>query len=92
MLQAYSPLGDGTSELITGPLVTGIGNNHNKSGAQVSLHWVYKHGVPLSTKSTSAKHLTADLDIFDWDVTPSEMTQLDTAVKPAGKYSFMCTE
>jgi len=32
------------------------------------------------------------LDIFDWDVTPSEMTQLDTAVKPAGKYSFMCTE
>lgn len=92
MLQAYSPLGDGTSELITGPLVTGIGNNHNKSGAQVSLHWVYKHGVPLSTKSTSAKHLTTDLDIFDWDVTPSEMTQLDTAVKPAGKYSFMCTE
>jgi diketogulonate reductase-like aldo/keto reductase len=43
-LQAYSPLGDGTTELINGPLVSGIGHAHNKSGAQVSLHWVYKQG------------------------------------------------
>ena len=29
-LQAYSPLGDGSSELITGDLVSGIGSSHNK--------------------------------------------------------------
>jgi len=63
VLQAYSPLGDGTDELITGDLVSGIGAAHNKTGAQVSLRWVLENGVPLSTKSTSEKHLKEDLEI-----------------------------
>ena len=54
-LQAYSPLGDGTSELVSGALVSGIGSRHNKSGAQVSLRWVAQHGVPLSTKAKAEK-------------------------------------
>merc|ERR1719454_1216619 len=48
--QAYSPLGDGSSELITGSLVSGIGEAHNMSGAQVSMRWLIEHGVPLTTK------------------------------------------
>jgi len=91
-LQAYSPLGDGTGELISGALVSGIGATHNKTGAQVSLHWAFAHGVPLSTKSTSAKHLAADLDIFDWQLSASELAKLDEASSPSGHYSFMCTE
>ena len=40
-VEAYSPLGDGkSSELITGDLVTSIGNNHGKSGVQVALRWI----------------------------------------------------
>lgn len=94
VLQAYSPLGDGTSELITGPLVTAIGAKHNRSGAQVSLHWAVKHGVPVSTKSTSAAHLSGDLGIFDWDddLTKDEMDTLDAATSPRGRYSFGCTQ
>ena len=92
VLQAYSPLGDGTSELINGPLVSGIGDAHNKTGAQVSLAWVAKaNGVPLSTKSTKASHLTANLDIFDWDLGPAEKLELDAAKSPKGHYSFKCT-
>mmetsp|Transcript_6843 Transcript_6843/g.14653 ORF Transcript_6843/g.14653 Transcript_6843/m.14653 type:complete len:296 (+) Transcript_6843:62-949(+) len=89
-LQAYSPLGDGTTELITGPLVAGIGKAHGKSGAQVSLRWLVEHNIPLSTKSTSEKHLQEDLDIFEWSLTSDEKTQLDSATSPAGTPSFMC--
>ena len=92
VLQGYSPLGDGTSVLINGPLVSGIGDAHNKTGAQVSLQWVVKNGVPVSTKSTSATHLTTDLDIFDWDVTAAEKAKLDAATSPAGHYSFKCNK
>jgi len=91
-VQAYSPLGDGTSELITGDLVTGIGANHDKSGAQVSLRWVAQHGVPLSTKATSPKYLTEDLDIFGWSLSDAEMAKLDATTKPAGRPSFICTK
>lgn len=50
VVQAYSPLGDGSSELIDGPLVTPIAKEHNKTGAQVSLKWLVQSGIPLSTK------------------------------------------
>ena len=38
--QAYSPLGDNTTMLVNGPLVTKLGAAHNKSGVQVSLKWI----------------------------------------------------
>merc|ERR1711990_981265 len=44
-MQAYSPLGNGGTELITGDLVKSVGANHNKTGAQVSLRWIHENGV-----------------------------------------------
>ena len=94
-LQAYSPLGDGTMELINGPLVSKIGAAHGVSGASVSLRWITQNGVPLSTKSTSAKHLAEDLSIYSFALSAAEMKELDEAQTPAskfpaGSYSFMC--
>ena len=91
-MQAYSPLGDGSGDLITGSLVSGIGAAHNKSGAQASLRWVAQHGVPLSTKATNPAYLKEDLDIFGWSLSDDEMAKLDAADKPAGKPSFVCSE
>lgn len=89
-MQAYSPLGDGTSELITGKLVTEIGANHGKSGAQVALKYVVQSGVPLSTKSTKPKNLASDIDLFDFELTDEEMASLAAATSPAGSPSFVC--
>ena len=58
MLQAYSPLGAGTTdnprmpELITGELVTSIGAKYGKSGAQVSLKWQVMQGIPVIPKAS----------------------------------------
>ena len=92
-LQAYSPLGDGTSELITGDLVSGIGKAHNKTGAQVSMKWIAQQGTPLSTKSTKASHLSEDLDVYSgWQLSDADMQQLTSATKPKGTPSFMCSK
>lgn len=88
--QAYSPLGDGSSELITGPLVTGIGKAHNMTGAQVSLRWLIETGVPLTTKTTKASHMEQDLGIFGFSLEDTEKSQLDRATSPSGKPSFIC--
>jgi len=95
--QAYSPLGvdfDGSKELITGDLVTGIGKAHNSTGAQVALRWLIDTGVPLSTKTTKQSHMQQDLEIFGkkFPLTASEKTTLDAATKPAGKPSFICSK
>ena len=93
VVQAYSPLGGwtgGNRELISGKLVTEIGAAHGKSGAQVSLHWLFQHGLPFSTKSASPKHLEEDLRIFEMRLTGEEMARLDNATSPSGHYSFEC--
>jgi len=89
--QAYSPLGDNTKELISGDLVTSIGNAHNKSGVQVALKWIWQHGVAVTTKSSSSKHLEEDLDLFSWTLTSQELSTADAATVPSGSPSFMCT-
>jgi diketogulonate reductase-like aldo/keto reductase len=44
-------------ELITGDLVTSIGDNYGKTGAQVSLRWLTQQGMPVIPKSNNKKHL-----------------------------------
>jgi len=89
--QAYSPLGDGSMELITGALVTGIGKAHNMTGPQVAMRWIYENGVPFSTKTTKESHMQEDLEIFSFKLEDTEKSKLDKATSPAGKPSFMCS-
>ena len=95
-LQAYSPLGAGTSghprtpELLTGDLVSKLARKYGKTGAQVSLRWVAQHGVAVATESTNPQHLRDDLAIFEFELSNSDMAELDAATAPAGTYSFAC--
>lgn len=91
VVEAYSPLGDGSNELITGNLTNGIGEKYGKSGVQIALKWILQNKVSLSTKASSAKHIAADLDIFDFTISDEDMTTLNEATSPAGTSSFMCT-
>lgn len=82
--QSFSPLCGpcGTKELINGPLVTGIGKNHNKTGAQVSLKWQVQSGIPVIPKSSSPAHQLENIDLFGWTLSHAEMAQLNAAVSP----------
>merc|ERR1712032_672503 len=91
-LQAYSPLGNGDGELITGDLVSGIGSNHGKTGAQVALRWIHENGVSLTTKTTKVSHMQQDLDVFAFELAADEKAQLDAATSPSGTPSFMCSK
>lgn len=89
-LQAYSPLGNGESDLITGDLVTSVGANYNKTGAQVALRWIQENGVSLTTKTTKTSHMQQDLDVFTFQLSSEEKATLDAATSPSGKPSFRC--
>lgn len=90
--QAYSPLGDGTAELITGDLVTGIGKSHNMTGAQVSMRWLVERGIPLTTKTTKQSHMQQDLGIFGFSLEDAEGATLDKSTSPAGQPSWACQD
>jgi diketogulonate reductase-like aldo/keto reductase len=90
VMMAYSAMGQGSKELISGPLTTGIGAHYNKSGAQVALKWVVQHNVPLVTKASNPKYLAQDIDLFDFEINSTDMAALDAATKPSGSPSFFC--
>lgn len=90
-LQSYSPLGDGrTRELISGPLVTSIGAENGRTGAQTALKWVVQRGAGLITKSTRRDHLAEDIDLYSWELSMEQMFLLNHATSPKGNYSFAC--
>merc|ERR1712050_478661 len=70
-------------ELITGPLVTGIGRAHNVTGAQVALRWAVQQGIPVVPKSDKIKHLKEDFDLFSFSLTQQDMDRLTAATTPA---------
>jgi len=91
-LQAYSPLGNGESDLITGDLVTTIGAKYDKTGAQVALRWIQENGVSLTTKTTKTSHMQEDLDVFTFQLSAEDKASLDAATQPSGSPSFMCSK
>ncbi|CAJ1461231.1 unnamed protein product [Effrenium voratum] len=88
LYQSFSPLcgpcdPPHNKELLTGPLVTGIGKKYNKSGPQVALRWLVQQGIPVIPKSSNAKHQKENGDIFDFELSEQDMAQLTAATSPA---------
>ncbi|HZH28855.1 MAG TPA: aldo/keto reductase [Azospirillaceae bacterium] len=72
VVTAYSPLGKG--DIIDDPVLARIGARHGKSAAQVALRWlVQQDGVAAIPRSRSEANLRANLDIFDFRLSPGEM-------------------
>ena len=53
-----------------------IGTKYGKSWAQVLLRWNYQAGICSIPKSSNPKNQLANLDIFDFELTPEEFASL----------------
>jgi 2,5-diketo-D-gluconate reductase B len=75
MLTAYSPLAHGG--MIDDDVCGAIGERYDKSPAQVALRWAIQHEtVAAIPKSTSERHLAANVDIFDFSLSEREMAAI----------------
>lgn len=74
-ITAYSPLAQGDSA--DDQVLKQIGQRHGKAAAQVALRWLVQKQVVVIPKASSKEHLSANLDIFDWELTAQEVAQLD---------------
>lgn len=95
VVTAYSPLGSrgiasfnagagivrDLPDLIEVPEVKEIAAKHGKTPAQVLLRWIVDTGVVAIPKSTNPERLKQNLDIFDFQLTPEEVTKLSALDK-----------
>lgn len=87
-VESWSPLG-GTSNsgwgkaskpnlLLTDPIIERIGDRHGKSAAQVLVRWHLQNGLIVIPKSVHDERISQNIDVFDFDLTTEDMTEIDT--------------
>ena len=57
--------------------IASIAKKHGKNVGQVILRWLTQKGCGALPKSSNAKRMASNLDIYNFKLTDEEMSQLD---------------
>jgi len=74
-VEAWSPLMQG--HILDNPVIQEIAGGYGKTTAQVILRWDLQHEVVTIPKSVNNDRILENADIFDFELTPSEIARLD---------------
>lgn len=68
-------------EILYSPELLSIAEVHRKSVVQVVLRWLLQQGIIMIPKTWDVKHLKENIDIFDFNLSESEMSIIDSMDK-----------
>ena len=74
--ESWAPFSQGNTELFSHPLLKVLATKYNKSVQQIILRWHLDSGSIIIPKASSIQHLKDNIDIFDFSLTPEELTTL----------------
>ncbi|WP_366916008.1 aldo/keto reductase [uncultured Nocardioides sp.] len=77
--EAWSPIAQGG--VLDDPTITEIAKKHGKSTAQVTLRWHIERGDIIFPKSVTPERIQANFDIFDFRLSPDEVTAISALDK-----------
>jgi 2,5-diketo-D-gluconate reductase A len=72
--QAWDPLGQ--EELLAGPVISRLAEDHGKAPAQVVLRWQLQLGNVAIAKPGSPARVRESLDLFDFELCPRELAAI----------------
>ncbi len=75
-LECWYPLGHGNSELLNNSVITAIAEKYSKNAGQIILRFEVQEGFITLPKSSNIKHIRSNIDIFDFELTNSEMDSI----------------
>jgi len=84
LVTAYSPIARGN--VMGNDTLKDIASTHNKSAVQISLRWLLQQdGILAIPKSSSKDHAESNFDIFDFELSKSEMQKIFDLSKEDGR-------
>lgn len=78
-VESWSPLARG--KVFDNQVLKDIAKQHNKSVSQICLRWVIQHNVIIIPKSTSPNRMEENLDLFDFELSQSDMELINALPK-----------
>lgn len=76
VIEAWYPLGHGDKGLQEEPVFTKLAEKYGKTPAQVILRWHVQMGTSIIPGSKNPTHIADNADIFDFELTDEEMTEV----------------
>ncbi|MBC1501326.1 aldo/keto reductase [Listeria weihenstephanensis] len=74
--EAWSPLAKG-GELLNNPVLKSIAEARDLTVAQVILRWHLNNGSVIIPKSVTPERIRSNIDLFDFDLSATDMEQID---------------
>jgi diketogulonate reductase-like aldo/keto reductase len=75
VVEAWAPFSN--SKLLSHPVISEVAAKYNKSTAQLILGWIIQKGVLPLPKSVTSERAKANLDVFDFELSASDMAKID---------------
>lgn len=76
-VEAYSPFGGTGASVLNEVVLKEIGEKYGKTPAQVVIRWNLQHNVVVFPKSTSTSRMKENWQVFDFQLTESDMIKID---------------
>lgn len=75
-LMGWYPLGHGDKGLLQEPVFSSLATKYHKSTVQIILRWAVQKGFITIPGTKNPDHLRANIDLFDFELTPDEMAEI----------------
>lgn len=75
-VDAWYPMGHGSEELLTHPLILKLAGKYGKNAGQICIRFEVQEGIITLPKSTKAERIQTNLEVFDFSFTEEEMEEL----------------
>ena len=72
-VEAWGPLGQGLTKVLSDPAILEVAKKHGKSAAQIVLRWHMQRGLVTIPRCDVDAYTDENIRIFDFELTPAEM-------------------
>lgn len=76
-VESYSPLGGAGGKLLNEPVLRSIGEQYNKSPAQVVIRWHIQNDLIVIPKSVTPERIRQNIDVFDFELNDQDMQSIN---------------
>lgn len=77
LTESWSPLGGGTGDLLSSPVLAELAQKHDRTPGQIVLRWHVQNGLVVIPKSADPGRMAANLAIFDFALDADDLHALD---------------
>jgi 2,5-diketo-D-gluconate reductase A len=75
-MQGWSPFIGGRGDILSNPTLITIGEQYNKTAAQVILRWLFQRGIISIPRTNNHAYMAENLDIFNFELTASDIEKI----------------